>query len=126
MDSSFVTPVTASWHQPGSPNRADHDFGISLSALPAIAAIRKTGQRRRIAGHDIIIRESGSTGFNQHVEGVTRQPPSSSTITRDQRDCDADDRQFSRAGAGRLPRLTAVMARTGACAHADTGETALP
>jgi hypothetical protein len=52
----------------GFPNRADHDLGISLPALRDI----EIGQRCRIAAQDII-REFGSTGFGQLVDGIIQQ-----------------------------------------------------
>jgi hypothetical protein len=71
LDSSFVTPIAASWHQPGSPIALIVTLGISLPALPALPDI-ETGQRYRIAEQDII-RESRSTGFGQLVEVVIQQ-----------------------------------------------------
>jgi hypothetical protein len=71
LDSSFVTPVAASRHQPGSPIALIVTLGISLPALPALRDI-EIGQRYRIADLDII-REFGSTGFGQLVESIIQQ-----------------------------------------------------
>jgi len=46
-------------------------LGISLRALPALSDI-EIGQRCRIAEQDII-REFGSTGLGQLVEGIIQQ-----------------------------------------------------
>jgi hypothetical protein len=67
----FVTPVAASWHQPGSPIALIMPLGLSLPALPALRDI-EIGQRCRIAEQDIIS-EFGSTGFDQLVEGIIQQ-----------------------------------------------------
>src|SRR5258708_37286641 len=71
MDSSFITPVAARWHQPGSPIAFLMTLGVILPALPALRDT-EIGQRCRIAEQDII-REFGSTGFGQLVEGIIQQ-----------------------------------------------------
>jgi hypothetical protein len=60
LNSSFITPVAANWHQPGSPIALIMTLAISLRALPALRDM-ENGQRCRIAEQDII-REFGSTG----------------------------------------------------------------
>jgi hypothetical protein len=52
LNSSFITPVAASWHQSGSPIALIMTLGISLRALPALRDI-EIGQRCRIAEQDI-------------------------------------------------------------------------
>jgi hypothetical protein len=55
----------------GFSNRVAHDLGVSLTSIASIARYRNqtTPPHRR----EDIIREFGSTGFDQLVEGIIQQ-----------------------------------------------------